>query len=119
MKDKSYKMNGVIISELKRLRLFQAFICLFCSAIWILCLKNSIANKKIYLLCVILALVSSCFSCEIKDKLEKVFGSETKQKLIVIPAILLSTMVTVANWNLYRGLRHSIHIAEQNKHIKA
>ena len=48
MKDKSYKMNGVIISELKRLRLFQAFISLFCSAIWILCLKNSNANKKIY-----------------------------------------------------------------------
>ena len=110
MKDKSYKMNGVIISELKRLRLFQAFISLFCSAIWILCLKNSIANKKIYLLCVILALVSSCFSCEIKDKLEKVFGSETKQKLIVIPAILLSTMVTVANWNLYRGLYKPLNV---------
>ena len=75
MRDKPYEMNGDF-SGMKRLRLFQALISLFCSAIWILCLKNSTANKKIYLLCVILALVSSCFSCEIKDKPEKVLGSE-------------------------------------------
>ena len=109
MKDKSYKMNGVIISELKRLRLFQAFICLFCSAIWILCLKNSIANKKIYLFCVILALVSSFFDRHISNYFKKTFGGEEKSRLLVIPAILLSTMVTVANWNLYRGLDESVN----------
>ena len=48
MKDEAYEMKGGIISKLKRLRLFSISVCLLCSAIWILCLKNSIANKKIY-----------------------------------------------------------------------
>ncbi len=109
MKDATYEMNGGNCSELKRLRLFSVSMCLLCSAIWILCLKNSIANKKIYLFCVILALVSSFFDCEITELFKDSFGSRTKKKLIVLPAVLLSVMVTVANWNLYRGLDESVN----------
>ena len=91
------------------MRIFQTMLCLMCSGIWILCLKNSIANKKIYLFCVILALVSSFFDRHISNYFKKTFGGEEKSRLLVIPAILLSTMVTVANWNLYRGLDESVN----------
>ena len=93
MKDEAYEMKGGIISKLKRLRLFSISVCLLCSAIWILCLKNSIANKKIYLFCVILALVSSIFDHEISEIVEKTLYDETNPRLLTIPAILLSTMV--------------------------
>lgn len=59
MKSKIDEMNMGIISGLKRMKLLSILICLCCSAIWTLCLKNSIANKKIYLFCVILAFVST------------------------------------------------------------
>lgn len=109
MKDEAYEMKGGIISKLKRLRLFSISVCLLCSAIWILCLKNSIANKKIYLFCVILALVSSIFDHEISEIVEKTLYDETNPRLLTIPAILLSTMVTIANWSLYRGLDESVN----------
>lgn len=103
MKNKIDEMNMGIISGLKRMRLLPILICLCCSAIWILSLKNSIANKKIYLFCVILAFVSTVFDYEIKDIIQNSLGSKTKSRQFFIPAFILATMVTVANWNLYRG----------------
>ena len=99
--------NGFTKDIIKKV--FHVMPGFLCSIIWILCLKNSIANKKIYLFCVILALVSSFFDRHISNYFKKTFGSEEKSRLLVIPAILLSTMVTVANWNLYRGLDESVN----------
>ena len=78
MKNKIDEMNMGIISGLKRMRLLPILICLCCSAIWILSLKNSIANKRIYLFCVILALVSTVYNREIKGIIQKAFGNKSK-----------------------------------------
>lgn len=99
--------NGLTKDIIKKV--FHVMPGFLCSIIWILCLKNSIANKKIYLFCVILALVSSFFDCEITELYKDSFGSKTKKKLLALPAVLLSVMVTVANWNLYRGLDESVN----------
>ena len=49
------------------------------------------------------------FDCEITELYKDSFGSKTKKKLLALPAVLLSVMVTVANWNLYRGLDESVN----------
>lgn len=109
MKNVAFENNSVVISVVKKICKGSVLLCLLCSTVWILCLKNSIANKKIYLFCVILALVSSFFDCEITELYKDFLVSKTKKKLLVLPAVLLSVMVTVANWNLYRGLDESIN----------
>lgn len=110
MKNKIDEMNMGIISGLKRMRLLPILICLCCSAIWILSLKNSIANKRIYLFCVILALVSTVYNREIKGIIQKAFGNKSKSGLFFIPAIMLATMVTVANWSLYRDVHENVNV---------
>lgn len=110
MKNKIDEMNMGLISGLKRMRLLPILICLCCSAIWILSLKNSIANKRIYLFCVILALVSTVYNREIKGIIQKAFGNKSKSGLFFIPAIMLATMVTVANWNLYRDVHENVNV---------
>ena len=85
------------------MRLISVLICLLCSTVWIFRLNNSIANKKIYLFCVILALISTVLERETMETVEKAFENNTKSRLFFIPAFILAIMVMVANWNLFRG----------------
>lgn len=109
-KNKAVETKWGLDMEQLRKRIFPIFLCMFCSVIWILSLKNSLANKRIYLFCVILALVSTVYNREIKGIIQKAFGNKSKSGLFFIPAIMLATMVTVANWSLYRDVHENVNV---------
>lgn len=76
--------------------------------LWLLLLRESLANNKIYLLCAITAIVSLVLQTVTKNNLR----NTVNRKGLVILAIIFSVFITISNFDLFRETYHSINIVK-------